>query len=64
MKTNNAKIMRGALCSIVALTAHAMVEDQHKCIDAGMDDYITKPLELAQLRRVLLDASSCVTSKA
>ena len=38
---------------VVALTAHAMAEDRQLCLDAGMDDYLTKPLEPQALLNIL-----------
>jgi signal transduction histidine kinase/ligand-binding sensor domain-containing protein/DNA-binding NarL/FixJ family response regulator len=38
---------------IIAMTASALPEDRARCLDAGMDDYLTKPLHRHELRAVL-----------
>uniref|UniRef100_C6E387 histidine kinase n=1 Tax=Geobacter sp. (strain M21) TaxID=443144 RepID=C6E387_GEOSM len=39
---------QGARIPIIAMTAHAMKEDQRRCLDAGMDDYISKPINFKE----------------
>jgi len=38
---------------IIAITASAMPSDQERCLAAGMDEYLTKPLNLEMLAAVL-----------
>jgi two-component system sensor histidine kinase/response regulator len=44
---------RGGYTPIVALTANAMQEDEQRCRDAGMDEYLPKPIEIEQLFHAL-----------
>ncbi|WP_207427834.1 hybrid sensor histidine kinase/response regulator [Pedobacter sp. SYSU D00535] len=39
--------------TIVAMTANAMVEDKEACFAAGMDEYISKPIKMEELLKVL-----------
>ena len=43
---------------IIAMTANAMQDDREECIRAGMDDYISKPINLDELKNLLVKYGS------
>ena len=47
---------------MIALTANVFEEDRRKAVDAGMDDFLAKPLSLAALEQALDRACAAVAS--
>jgi len=47
------EVLTGKHVPITAMTANAFAEDRIACLEAGMDDYLSKPVKLADLRAML-----------
>lgn len=52
-KIRELEVNKSDRLSIVALTAGALKEEKEKCLAAGMDDFLTKPLESTKIQTVL-----------
>jgi signal transduction histidine kinase/ActR/RegA family two-component response regulator len=57
------QLPNGAAVPIIAMTANAFVEDRERCLETGMDDFITKPVDADVMFSVMLKWFSAKNSR-
>ena len=62
-RIRSGKIVQHAV-RIIAMTANAMQGDRERCLDAGMDDYIAKPVRLEELKAALERSAAALPAPA
>jgi len=45
---------------LVALTGYGQAEDRQRCFEAGFDDFVVKPIDLARLTQILADRTAAL----
>ncbi len=60
---NIRKMPEGKRIKIIALSASASRSDEKRCIAAGMDDFLTKPVDLAHIIKIIADVSTQVEGR-
>jgi CheY-like chemotaxis protein len=63
-KIRQKEASKGGHIPIIAMTAHAMKGDREKCIEAGMDDYVSKPMKADELYDVIERSVKSVSESA